>query len=163
MSVDQEPAMHLRSPAFRDGDDIPSKFTHDGADVSPPLEWDDVPEAAKSLALVVEDPDVADPSQPGRLWIHWIVVDLPPDSGGLAEGVRHLPNGVMGLNDWDRPHWNGPSPPKGRHHYIFKLYALDRRLGLARPTKYDLDRALTASVVLAEAKLVGLYQRRKAA
>jgi Raf kinase inhibitor-like YbhB/YbcL family protein len=150
--------MHLRSPAFSDGSEIPQKFTHDGQDVSPPLEWDDVPSAAKSLALVVEDPDA-----PQGTWVHWVIVDLPPDSRGLSEGTKVLRAGVIGKNDWDRAEWDGPAPPTGRHQYLFKLYALDRVLGLEHPTKYDLDRAIAKAVVLAEAKLVGTYEKQKAA
>lgn len=155
--------MHLRSPAFKDGDEIPRKYTHDGDDVSPPLEWDDVPESAKSLALVVEDPDYIDPRQPGRMWIHWVVTDLPPDTTSLPENITTLKDGVIGLNDWDQASWGGPSPPSGLHHYIFKLYALDRTLGLEAPTKYDLDRMLGNALVLAEAKLIGTYRKQKAA
>lgn len=155
--------MHLRSPAFKDGGEIPRKYTQDGEDISPPLEWDDVPEAAKSLALVVEDPDFSDPEQPGRMWIHWVITDLPPDTRSLPENIKTLRSGVIGLNDWDRAAWGGPSPPSGRHHYVFKLYALDRMLGLEKPTKYDLDRMLGSALVLAEAKVVGTYQKQKAA
>ena len=92
----------MRSPAFTDGGEIPRKNNHDGKDASPPLKWDDVPEAAKSLALVVEDPDFSGPSQPGRMWIHWVITDLPPNTRSLPENIRTLTSGVIGLNDWDR-------------------------------------------------------------
>lgn len=150
--------MHLRSPAFENGAEIPRKYTHDGQDVSPPLEWDDVPPGTRSLALVVEDPDAPDPEKPQRTWLHWLVTDIPPDSTGLPEDVTSLPHGAVGLNDWDRASWGGPAPPIGRHRYIFKLYALDREIGVARPTKRHLDNALAHDIVLAEAKLVGTYQ-----
>src|SRR5688500_12729776 len=116
--------MQLRSPAFHDGDEIPKKYTRDGQDVSPPLEWEDGPPGAKSLALIVEEPDAPDPAKPERTWIHWVAVDLPPDSKGLPEAVEQLPGGHVGLNDWERAAWGGPAPPKGRHRYFFKLYAL---------------------------------------
>jgi Raf kinase inhibitor-like YbhB/YbcL family protein len=155
--------MHLRSPAFANGAEIPRKYTHDGDDVSPPLEWDDVPEAAKSLALVVEDPDAPDPAHPQTTWIHWVVADLPTSLHGLPEGVTTLPAGVMGLNDWDDARWGGPAPPIGKHRYIFKLYALDRVLGLKHPTKYELDRKIARAIVLAEATLTGTYRADKGA
>lgn len=150
--------MHLRSPAFTDGTEIPAEYTVDGRNVSPPLEWDDVPPGTRSLALLVEDPDV-EPTP----WIHWLIVDLPPDTTNLPEGVGKLPKGVFGTNDWNHTGYGGPSPPRGRHHYVFKLFALDREIHKDEPTKYDLDRALSSAIVLAEAKLVGTYQRRKAA
>jgi Raf kinase inhibitor-like YbhB/YbcL family protein len=156
--IRQELTMFLRSSAFSDGSEIPKKYTHDGQDVSPPLEWDDVPEAAKSLALIVEDPDA-----PAGVWSHWVVTDLPPDSKGLPEGVKDLPKGHMGINDWERAGWGGPAPPSGRHRYLFKLYALDRELGLEKPTKFELDRVLGNAVVLAEATLVGTYEKQRAA
>jgi Raf kinase inhibitor-like YbhB/YbcL family protein len=153
--------MKLRSPAFRDGEEIPRKYAQDGQNVSPPLEWEDVPEAAKSLALIVEDPDAPDPAKPERTWIHWVVVDLPPESKGLPEGVRALGRGVIGRNGWERASWGGPAPPIGRHRYIFKLYALDRELRVDTPTKDELDRALANAVVLAEARLTGTYQKQR--
>ena len=155
--------MHLRSSAFKDGEAIPEKYTSQGDDVSPPLAWDDVPAGTKSLALIVEDPDAMDPAKGTAMWIHWLVVDLPPESQGLPEATGVLPKGVVGLNDWERARWNGPARPTGRHHYVFKLYALDREVGLEKPTKYDFDRKLASSLVLAEAKLVGVYQREQAA
>jgi Raf kinase inhibitor-like YbhB/YbcL family protein len=155
--------MHLRSPAFDNEQEIPSRYTHDGQDISPPLEWDDVPPGTRSLALLVEDPDAPDPAHPLRTWTHWVVVDLPPESHGLPEGARVGAPAVTGLNDWDKAAYGGPAPPVGRHHYIFKLYALDRRLDLEAPTKYDLKRALANDVVLAEAKLVGTYEHHDAA
>jgi Raf kinase inhibitor-like YbhB/YbcL family protein len=154
--------MHLRSPAFKNQDEIPIQYTHDGQDISPPLEWDDVPSGTASLALIVEDPDAPDPAKPERTWTHWLVVDLPPDSQGLPEAVRTVP-GVVGKNDWDKATYLGPAPPIGRHHYVFKLFALDRKLELPSPTKYDLQRALANDIVLAEARLVGTYAHRETA
>src|SRR5437773_292392 len=97
-----ELAMHLGSPAFKDGEEIPPKYTRDGEDVSPPLAWDDVPASTKSLALIVEDPDAMDPAKGIGMWTHWLIVDLPPDSRGLPEAVSVLPKGVVGLNDWEQ-------------------------------------------------------------
>ena len=150
--------MRLTSSAFSDGSDIPTKYTCEGADVSPPLSWDDVPPTTRSLALIVDDPDAPDPAAPRQTWVHWVVVDLPPDSGGLKENVRRLAHGRIGVNDWDRTSWGGPCPPIGRHRYMFKLFALDRVLELAHPSKADLERAM-AGHILAEATLIGTYQK----
>jgi Raf kinase inhibitor-like YbhB/YbcL family protein len=149
--------MRLTSTAFANGDEIPKKYTHDGSDVSPPLAWTDVPAGARSLALVVEDPDAPDPEAPVRTWVHWVVTDLRPESQGLPEGAERIA-GHVGLNDWKHASWNGPSPPRGRHRYVFKLFALDRTLDLSHPTKAEVERAMQGHV-LAESKLIGTYQR----
>jgi hypothetical protein len=154
----KETIMRLTSSAFSDGSDIPTKYTCEGADMSPPLSWDDVPPTTRSLALIVDDPDAPDPAAPRQTWVHWVVVDLPPDSGGLKENVRRLAHGRIGVNDWDRTSWGGPCPPIGRHRYMFKLFALDRVLELAHPSKADLERAM-AGHILAEATLIGTYQK----
>lgn len=146
--------MRLTSPAFPDGGEIPDKYAKDGADISPPLLWSDVPEDALSLALIVDDPDA-----PSGTWTHWIVTDLPPTMTGVREGATA---GHAGLNDWKRAGWNGPAPPWGRHRYEFKLFALDRELGLRRPTRHDVERAM-AGHVLDEAKLTGTYEATRAA
>lgn len=152
--------MRLTSSAFTDGGEIPIRHTCEGADVSPPLSWGEIPEAARSLALVVDDPDAPDPAAPGRVWVHWVVVDLPPDAGGLAENVHRLAHGRVGTNDWSWNRWNGPCPPQGRHRYVFTLYALDRTLELARPSRPELARAM-AGHILAETTLVGTYEKRR--
>lgn len=146
--------MRLTSPAFRDGGEIPEKYAKDGEDVSPPLTWSGVPGDAISLALIVDDPDA-----PRGTWTHWVVTDLPATTTGLAEGK---PAGHVGLNDWKHATWNGPAPPSGRHRYEFKLFALDRELGLRQPTRHEVERAM-AGHVLAEAKLTGTYQAERAA
>jgi Raf kinase inhibitor-like YbhB/YbcL family protein len=152
--------MRLSSPAFRDGEEIPIKYTCEGNDVSPPLDWADVPHQTRSLALVVDDPDAPDPARPTTTWVHWVLVDLPPTQHGLPENLGQLAHGRVGLNDWNRAAWGGPCPPIGRHRYFFKLYALDRLLELARPTKLELERAM-AGHILAEAALVGTYEKRR--
>jgi Raf kinase inhibitor-like YbhB/YbcL family protein len=150
--------MQLTSAAFPDGGEIPRKYTSDGEDVSPPLGWSDVPEGTRSLALVVADPDAPDPAAPQRTWVHWVLVDLPPDAGGLPEAIDRPPGGRVGVNDWQREAWGGPAPPIGRHRYVFTLYALDRPLGLDHATMADVERAM-AGHVLAEARLIGTYAR----
>ncbi len=150
--------MRLTSTAFRDGGELPAKYTCDGANVSPPLAWSDAPPATRSFALVVDDPDAPDPAAPRRTWVHWVLADLPADSTGLPENARKV-RGHVGVNDWNDRGWGGPAPPIGRHRYFFKLYALDRELGLDHPTKAELERAM-AGHVLAEAKMIGTYKKR---
>lgn len=152
----------ITSPAFGDSKSIPARFTCEGDDISPPLEWAGVPDGARSLALIVDDPDAPDPAAPKRTWVHWVLCNIPPDVTGLAEGTggQDLPPGTIeGLNDWKRLGYGGPCPPIGRHRYFFKLYALDCVLDrLARPAKADLEHAMQGHV-LAEAQLVGTYKK----
>src|SRR5207342_482650 len=125
-------AMTLNSPAFQQNAHIPSKYTCEGEDVSPPLTWEGVPNGAKSLVLIIDDPDAPDPKAPKMVWVHWVVYDLPPTTGGLPEGVTtaQLPKGAReGKSDFGKLGYGGPCPPIGRHRYFFKLYALDTVLG----------------------------------
>ncbi len=153
--------MKLTSTAFEADASIPERYTCEGQDLAPPLQWGEVPAGARSLALVVDDPDAPDPAAPQTTWVHWVVVDLPPETAGLPEGGA-LPAGARaGLNDWKRASYGGPCPPIGRHRYFFKLYALDTRLGaLHRPTKAQLEQAMRGHVI-AQAELIGTYQSRK--
>ena len=153
-------ALHITSPVFADGGEIPSKFTCEGDDISPPLAFAGVPAGAKSLVLIVDDPDAPDPKAPKRTYVHWVLFDLPPDTREIVEGMIALPGGTKsGLNDWKRPDYGGPCPPIGRHRYFFKLYALDARLeGLSAATKADVLAAMQGHV-LAEAQMVGTYQK----
>ena len=157
-------ALSLTSSAFAHGAAIPRRYTCDGDDVSPPLAWTGVPAGAKSLALIVDDPDAPDPKAPKMTWIHWVLYDLPFTAAGLAEGVasRDLPAGTReGVNDWKRTGYGGPCPPRGRHRYFHKLYALDTALGDLGPiTKARLESAMQVHV-LAQAELVGTYERDK--
>lgn len=157
-------ALAIRSAAFAHGGEIPARHTCEGADVSPPLAWSGVPEGTRSLALVVDDPDAPDPARPRTTWVHWVVYGIPPTATGLAEAIRRdaLPAGAReGTNDWKRQGWGGPCPPVGRHRYFFKLYALDVTLpDLGAPTKSALLEA-TKGHVLAEAELVGTYEKRR--
>src|SRR5437763_14434866 len=118
----------IRSPAFANGAEIPVRHTCEGDDVSPALEFTGAPQGAKSLALVVHDPDAPDPAAPKMDWVHWILYNLPPACKGLPQGVSEpaLPPGTLpGLNDWKRAGYGGPCPPIGRHRYFFVPYALD--------------------------------------
>ena len=154
----------ITSTAFENQGEIPEKHTCEGQDVSPPLAWSGVPERAKTLVLIVDDPDAPDPAAPKMTWVHWVLYDLPVSARGLAEGVRPaaLPAGAReGTNDWGRTGYGGPCPPIGRHQYFHKLYALDARLGdLAAPTKATLEQAMKGHV-LAHAELVGTYEKQK--
>lgn len=153
-------AIRLSSSAFTEGSSIPAKYTCDGQDVSPPLAWSSVPQGAKSLALIADDPDA-----PVGTWVHWVLHDLPPATTELAEGVpvtETLANGArQGRNDFGRFGYGGPCPPRGKpHRYYFKIYALDTELDL-KPgaTKPDLLRAMQGHN-LAEGQLVGTYKRK---
>ena len=156
--------MKLSSTAFAGGGSIPSRYTCDGDDVSPPLAWGDPPRGAQSFALVVDDPDAPDPKAPKRVYVHWVLYNIPPETSGLAEAIRpaDLPAGTLeGLNDWGRTGYGGPCPPIGRHRYFHKLYALDAVVpDLKRPTKAQLLTAMKGHV-LAETALVGTYQRSR--
>lgn len=153
----------LTSPAFADHTPIPSRFTCDGEDVSPPLEWSGVPHETKSLVLIVDDPDAPDPAAPRRVWVHWLLYNLPPDSHGLPQGAaRGLPaEARQGVNDWRRPSYGGPCPAVGRHRYFCKLYALDTKLpDLHAPDKSRLEREMRGHI-LEQTELVGTYQRKR--
>lgn len=154
----------LSSPAFAPNASIPMLHTCDGRDVSPPLQWSGLPAGTKSLALVVDDPDAPDPAAPRVTWVHWVLYNLPVGTDGLPAGVdaAQLPAGTReGINDWKRTGYGGPCPPIGRHRYFHKLYALDTVLAdLGQPDKGQLLKAIEGHV-LAQAELVGTYQRDK--
>jgi Raf kinase inhibitor-like YbhB/YbcL family protein len=153
--------MTIASAAFEEGKEIPAKYTCEGEDTPPPLSWAGVPKNAASLALIVDDPDAPDPRAPKMTWVHWVLYNIPPSEPGLTEGARELPAGAKsGSNDWKRTSYGGPCPPVGRHRYFHKLYALDIVLPeLGAATKSDLLRAMEGHVV-AEATLMGTYQKR---
>jgi Raf kinase inhibitor-like YbhB/YbcL family protein len=146
----------LQTPAFGDGGEIPVDYTCDGRDVSPPLDIAGIPDEAKSLALVVDDPDA-----PNGTFVHWIVYGISSGTSKIPEGM--LPPGARtGKNDWGRREWGGPCPPDGPHRYQFHLYALDLELDLpAGATRDELEKAIKGHV-LAEATLTGVYERQRA-
>ena len=152
--------MQLTSPAFTEGATIPAKYTCEGGDVAPPLAWAGVPTEARSLALIVDDPDAPDPAAPRMTWVHWVLYNLPPQSQGLPEGAASLPAGTKpGRSDFGRTGYGGPCPPVGRHRYFHKLYALDTVLpDLREATKAQLELAMKGHV-LAQAQLIGTYQK----
>jgi Raf kinase inhibitor-like YbhB/YbcL family protein len=152
--------LKVTSAAFAEGAAIPSQYTCDGRNVSPPLTWEGVPASAKTLALIADDPD----AQRG-VWTHWVVFNLPASERGLTEAVpatETLANGAkQGKNDFGNAGYGGPCPPSGTHRYYFKLYALDGALSLpSDATKDQLLKAMEDHIV-AEGQLMGRYQRAK--
>ena len=146
--------MKITSPAFQEGGNIPSKFTCDGSDTSPPLQITGVPSEAKSLVLIADDPDA-----PGGLFTHWLIWNIPPQTSSISEGSAV--NGVQGANDFGNSGYRGPCPPPGVHKYSFKVFALDRELDLRSGAKRSqLDAAMKGHVV-AQGELIGRYARKK--
>ncbi|MGC8634069.1 MAG: YbhB/YbcL family Raf kinase inhibitor-like protein [Candidatus Limnocylindrales bacterium] len=143
----------LTSVAFRDGGAIPTVFTCDGLDQSPPLAWQGAPAGTGAFALLVTDPDA-------HGFVHWVAVDIPGSSSGLAEGAsRAGAAGREGRNDFGRTGWGGPCPPRGVHRYVFQLWALREPLGLAGAPTASALRAALPGHMLGEARLTGTYRR----
>lgn len=157
-------SLAITSTAFANSAEIPSLYTCEGDDISPPLAWTGVPAGTLSLALIVDDPDAPDPAAPKMTWVHWVLYGIPSAIAGLPEAVKSsaLPPGTReGVNDWKRTGYGGPCPPIGRHRYFHKLYALDGVLpDLNRPDKGALEKAMQGHI-LAQAVLLGTYQKRK--
>ena len=156
---DEKMAIVVTSPAFKEAGMIPAKYTCDGDNISPPLNWQQVPKGAKSFALISDDPDA-----PFGTWVHWVMWNIPAEANGLPESVpagKELPNGSkQGVNDSRRNGYSGPCPPSGTHRYYFKIYALDTMLNLsADSTKQDLFEAMKGHI-LAEGSLMGKYRRQ---
>lgn len=151
--------MRLSSPAFGHGDKIPPQHTCDGANISPPLKIEDVPDGTKSLVLIMDDPDVPKSIRADGMWDHWVVFDIPPEVREIPEGKE--PPGVPGVGTGGNTSYFGPCPPDREHRYFFKLYALDTKLGLpARSTKAQVEKAMEGHV-LAKAELMGRYERTR--
>src|SRR4030042_894202 len=150
----------ITSSAFADGGMIPPKYTCDGQDISPPLEWDAVPDGTKSIALISDDPDA-----PMGTWVHWVLFNLLAETGNLEENIppdKTLPNGArQGTTDFKRIGYGGPCPPSGTHRYFFKIYALDTKLDLAAGAKKgELLKAMEGHI-LGQGQLIGKYKRKK--
>jgi len=152
----------IASAAFAAGASIPAKYTCEGSDLPPPLAWVGAPTATKSFVLIVEDPDAPDPKAPKRVWVHWVLYNLPATATQLAEAVKTLPAGTLeGTNDWTRTGYGGPCPPIGRHRYFFKLFALDAILpDLQTPTKAALLKAMGGHI-LEQTEMIGTYEKGK--
>ena len=153
--------MQLTSTAFGHLGEIPVRHTCQGEDVSPALAWSGAPAGTRSFALIVDDPDAPDPTKPTRVWIHWIVYNLPATTAGLPEGGTLPPGARTGPNDSHGTGWDSICPPVGRHRYFCKLYARDPELpDLSSPTKAALEKAMHDHV-LAQAELIGTYQQSR--
>jgi Raf kinase inhibitor-like YbhB/YbcL family protein len=157
-------AITLTSSAFAANGSIPAKYTCEGDDTSPPLQWSGAPSGTKSFALIVDDPDAPDPAKPQRTYVHWVVYNIPAGVAAIPENASKsgLPAGAaQGNNDFKKQNYGGPCPPIGRHRYFFKLYALDTDLTFAAsPSKADLVKAIQGHVV-GSAELVGTYEKAK--
>jgi hypothetical protein len=152
--------MRIESSAFAQGQPIPQKYTCEGADISPPLEWSGAPEGTKTFVVIADDPDA-----PAGTWVHWVLFNLRAGSHGLLEAVPTgdlAAGGVQGRNDFGNIGYGGPCPPPGRpHRYFFKLYALDIELRVKTgATKKDIVAAMQGHV-LTQAEVIGTYQRRR--
>jgi Raf kinase inhibitor-like YbhB/YbcL family protein len=148
-------SLKVTSRAFAEGGKIPKKYTCDGSNVSPPLRIENVPKAARSLVLIVDDPDA-----PGRTWTHWLLWNIDPKVSEIWED--NVPqNAVEGTSDFGNAKYGGPCPPSGSHRYYFKVYALDSTLYLPSSTKSAALEKAMAGHILAEGKLMGTYSRGK--
>jgi Raf kinase inhibitor-like YbhB/YbcL family protein len=150
----------VTSSAFQQGSSIPSQYTCDGSDISPPLAWQGVPPGAKSIALIGDDPDA-----PIGTWVHWVCYDIPPAVESLAQNMPKTDTlqggGKQGLTDFRSIGYGGPCPPSGTHRYFFKVFALDILLNLpAGKTKKDIEKAMKGHI-LAQGELMGTYSRKR--
>lgn len=152
-SEDPAPAARLQvtSSAFGDGAEIPTEFTCEGSDAQPPLAWSGAPAGTKAYAVIVDDPDAPDPAAPKTTWVHLVAIT---NATSLGEGATY------GTNDFGKQAWGGPCPPVGRHHYHFKVYALDAAVGPPGVRKDALLDAIKGHV-LARGELIGTYQKKK--
>lgn len=155
--------MEMSSPVFEHEKEIPSLYTCEGRNISPPLYWKGIPPNAKSLALIIDDPDAPDPQAPKMVWDHWILYNIDPDTTGLEENLtpETLPQGtIAGITSWNNHNYGGPCPPIGRHRYYHTLYALDVVLPeLASPTSSELKKAMEGHII-ATAVYMGTYQKK---
>jgi Raf kinase inhibitor-like YbhB/YbcL family protein len=149
-----EVLMKIASPEFKNNEFIPNKFTCDGQDLSPALVIEDIPAGAKSLALIMDDPDA-----PVGLWVHWVVYDIAVIDKIEQDSIP----GKQGINSFGRLNYGGPCPPSGTHRYFFKIYALDKQLGLAEGIDKKRLEKIIEGHILAKAELIGLYKRKSRA
>jgi len=152
--ADEIPTFPLYSDAFADGEPIPSSYTCDGDNISPPLNWADPPAGTETFALIVDDPDA-----PGGTWVHWVLFNIPGDLRALEPGAGPPEGSVTGVNGWGRNAYGGPCPPLGTHRYVFTLYALNTTLTLDEgATKDDVLKAAEGHAI-GLARLTGTYSR----
>jgi Raf kinase inhibitor-like YbhB/YbcL family protein len=155
---DTKMEIKLTSTAFKEGQPIPSTYTCDGVNVSPPLEWSGVPKSARTITIIADDPDA-----PGGMWVHWVLYNLPADNIGLVENLpaaeKLVAGGFQGKTDFGTIGYGGPCPPSGTHRYFFKIYALDGDLSLtAGATKAEVEKAMEGHIV-SQGQLMGTYRR----
>ena len=151
--------MKITSPAFTEGGKIPSKFTCEGEDINPELQFSDVPSSAKTLVLILDDPDVPEFVRKDRMYDHWVVFNIPPATNKIPENSQ--PSGIPGKNTSGGLDYVGPCPPDREHRYFFKLYALDHELALPKgATKKEVEKAMEGRII-AEAQLMGRYEKHK--
>jgi len=146
--------MILSSPAFEESAMIPNKYTCDGDNISPPLRFISVPEAAQSLVLIADDPDTT-----SGTWVHWILINIDPKTSILNEGV--IPEGSKeGMNSFGNFGYDGPCPPTGTHRYFFRLFALDKKLeAILINSKEEVEQMMSGHII-AQAELMGQYSRQ---
>jgi len=153
-----EAVIAVDSSAFEDGEEIPGQYSLSGSNISPPISWSGLPQGAKSVAVICNDPDA-----PKGRWAHWVIFNIPPDVSALPENLPDdgvLPRGIIqGINDFGRIGWDGPSPPKGTHRYVFEVYALDKMLDLEPGTSRSHLLRVMKGHVIGRGKLIGTYER----
>ncbi|MBW8308942.1 MAG: YbhB/YbcL family Raf kinase inhibitor-like protein [Candidatus Paracaedibacteraceae bacterium] len=147
--------LSLTSAVFQEGEVIPSRYTCEGENISPPLQWEGVPSEVESFVLIMDDPDA-----PAGVWDHWILFNLPKDLRNIQENERNFSSDTKkGINSWGKLDYGGPCPPSGAHHYFFKLYALSKKLELRDASrKSEIEKAMRGHI-LAQAQLVGVYKK----
>jgi len=145
-------SMRITSSAFKNNSKIPSKYTCDGENINPPLEFSDIPKETKSLVLVADDPDA-----PSKTWVHWVLYSIPPSTAKIEE--NSAAKGIQGMTDFGKPGYGGPCPPSGTHRYFFKLYALDAILDVPSGLTKQQVLEKMRDHVIEEAELVGLYSK----
>lgn len=148
----------LHSDVFADREPIPYVYTCEGRDLSPPLSWSGAPKGVVSYALICDDPDAPDPKAPKMVFIHWVLYNIPKETTQIPEGYK---GAVKGKNGYGTLGYRGPCPPIGQHRYFFKLYALDRQLDLLEGASKEELLAKMKGHILAEAQLIGLYQKER--
>jgi len=152
MSKENNDRLKVQSTAFKNGGQIPSKYTCEGENINPEIEISSIPENTRSIALIVEDPDA-----PRGVYDHWIVWNIPPNET-IPENSRP---GVSGKNSFGNTSYGGPCPPSGSHRYFFKVYALDRELDIAAGSDKQKLKEAMKDHVLGSGELMGHYQKRK--
>jgi len=147
--------MKLTSPVFNHQQSISTRYTCDGINISPPLNWSEVPTKTNSLVLIMDDPDA-----PSGTWDHWIVFNLPINMSSLPEGIKQFPIGTkFGKNSWGKTEYGGPCPPDKQHRYFFKLYALNTVLTLANGASKEQIQHAMKDYIIKKTELIGLYAR----